>query len=279
MNNLNGNEGYYKRIGAAKPAIADLEALKRVHRAHLESIPFENFDILMGRLVSIETEAIRRKLVENSRGGYCFETNSLLCEMLKETGFTARPLLGRVVFGGPDWVPPRMHAIVLVELDGKRYLVDAGFGAHTPRAPMLIEDGAEMADAGRTWRLSVDPVHGWRLTDRHGEAWRDLYVFDLDVVYPADYKVMNHWCATSTDSPFVGNALIVRHTGDGRVTLLGRQFARYHGTLNRDGRVLESVDDLKKVLAEDFHLSIEATDAEWDMIWQRMPVPETAMDW
>ena len=66
-------DAYLRRIqyiGETAPAV---DTLKALHHAQLYTIPFENFDIQVGRGVSLEAEKIFEKLVHKRRGGYCFE--------------------------------------------------------------------------------------------------------------------------------------------------------------------------------------------------------------
>ena len=51
------------------------------------AVPFENLDVLLGRRISLKPDAIFRKLVTDRRGGYCFEQNSLLRDVLTTLGF------------------------------------------------------------------------------------------------------------------------------------------------------------------------------------------------
>ncbi len=44
---------YFNRIGYAGSARADLETLTRVHRAHAMAIPYENFDVQLGRPLTL----------------------------------------------------------------------------------------------------------------------------------------------------------------------------------------------------------------------------------
>lgn len=85
-------EAYLERVGLERGVRADDDSLEAIHRAQAYTIPFENFDILLGRCVSLETAAILDKLVGHKRGGYCFELNGLLLMALGTFGFEARPL-------------------------------------------------------------------------------------------------------------------------------------------------------------------------------------------
>ncbi|HEY6175060.1 MAG TPA: arylamine N-acetyltransferase, partial [Kofleriaceae bacterium] len=120
---------YFARIGYDGPRDATLATLNGIANAHVQAIPFENLDVLLGRGIDLDLDAVQRKLVDDRRGGYCFEQNSLLLAVLGELGFEARPLSARVRMQRPrDFVPARTHLVVRVELDGP-WLADVGIGS------------------------------------------------------------------------------------------------------------------------------------------------------
>jgi N-hydroxyarylamine O-acetyltransferase len=95
-NKLFNIERYLARLnysGGIQPTEDRLEAL---HRAQAYTIPFENFDILLGRGIALESAALCDKLVRRARGGYCFELNGVFLMALQAAGFDARALLARV---------------------------------------------------------------------------------------------------------------------------------------------------------------------------------------
>ena len=83
---------YFRRIGYTGPRTATLEVLNGIMAAHVQSIPFENLDVLLGRPISLAPEDIARKLIAERRGGYCFEHNTLLLHVLEALGFAVVPL-------------------------------------------------------------------------------------------------------------------------------------------------------------------------------------------
>jgi len=78
------------------------------------------------------------------RGGYCFEQNKLLAAVLAHLGYHCNPVRSRVVLLY-DWsvtATACTHIVLLVALPDKpeiSYLVDVGFGASAPLAPMALE--------------------------------------------------------------------------------------------------------------------------------------------
>ena len=243
-----------------------------MQRAHREAIPFENLDIRLGRPVAVDGEAVFAKLVTARRGGYCFEHNRLLADMLAEFGVRTRPLLARVRLGlPPDAHPPRTHVLLLADLADGRWIADAGFGgSYVPVLPLV--DGAEAATAdGARHRLrrsgGAGSLAGEWLLERAGpvaatdgralphDEWQPQYSFDLVEVAPADLEQANHWTATAPASRFTQLHVATVALPDGFASLVDRKL-----TVTRAGgnevREIESRQAYGKVLRDMFGLAL-----------------------
>src|SRR6185312_947840 len=98
---------YLRRVGWSGPVRVDLPTLRGLAIAHVATIPFANLD----------PAALQRKLVDEGRGGYCFEQNLLFEAMLREIGFEVSGLIARVLWGHPeDTQTPQSHMLLRVEL-------------------------------------------------------------------------------------------------------------------------------------------------------------------
>ena len=200
--------------GVVEPTEDRLEAL---HRAQYFTIPFENFDILLGREISLEPEALFDKLVARPRGGYCFELNGLFLMALKAFGFDARPLLARVHLAG---IPSgRGHQIALVTLHGRQWITDVGFGNHNLRAPLPLELDQPKTRDGFTFRFRDAGNFGTMLQYLAGGGWQDLYSFDLGHVYPADIAYGNYYTSTNSNSFFTFVRVAALPVPGGMITL------------------------------------------------------------
>src|SRR5688572_7690959 len=116
---------YLARLGFDAPPPPTLDTLKTLQRRHCAAVPFETLDTLMHRRVDIDLGAVERKVLHDGRGGYCYELNQLFLALLRDLGFDARPLTGRVVMNRPDGVvPARTHLISLVTIAGERWIAD-----------------------------------------------------------------------------------------------------------------------------------------------------------
>src|SRR4051794_34243649 len=119
---------YLRRIdydGDTAPSAATLAAL---HPAHLAAIPFENLDIVLGRGISVEFEAVQRKLVDARRGGYCYEHGLLFGAVLERLGFEVDRLLARVA-GDGSRPRARTHMALRVRTGGQAWLAGGRVGA------------------------------------------------------------------------------------------------------------------------------------------------------
>jgi N-hydroxyarylamine O-acetyltransferase len=164
------------RLQLAGPIRADEDGLETLHRAQAYTIPFENFDVLLGRGVNLDPAAVFAKLVRRPRGGYCFELNSLLLMALEYFGWQARPLLARVHLSGSP--SGRGHMLLLVTLAGREWIADVGFGGPGLRGPLPFEIGYLSVQDGQAFRLVTAEPFGTMLQTQRDDDWQNLYSFD-----------------------------------------------------------------------------------------------------
>ena len=80
-------DAYLGRIDYTGPRTPTYDALTGILQAHIASIPFESFDVLLGRPIRLDPEGLQAKIVTGRRGGYCFEHASLMYAALEAIGF------------------------------------------------------------------------------------------------------------------------------------------------------------------------------------------------
>lgn len=272
MDEANRIDAYLGRIGLARPPAADAEGLRAVQAAHRQSIPFENLDIPLGRAIACDSEAVFAKLVTRQRGGYCFEHNRLLIDMLGALGFAPRLLLARVLLGNPPAPTPRTHCLVLVDLGGEPWIADAGFGgSYAP--PMPLSDGQEATSAdGARHRLTrigeEGDLPGSWLLERLGpklatdgrvtsdEAWEAQFAFDLAQVADADMALGNHWAATHPGSRFTSVTVASLCLPDGFASLTGRDLTVWRKGQEKTAERLETPEAYGSALAAHFGIAL-----------------------
>jgi N-hydroxyarylamine O-acetyltransferase len=246
---------YLRRINQPPPADASLDTLRRLHLAHRETFLFENLTIQEGGQISLALDDLERKFIDEERGGYCFEHNTLFAAVLREAGFTTTTLLGRVRRGPPErWA--RTHMVLRLPIGRDIWLADVGFGSMGLIEPMPLRDGASAEQGGFTYRLRRDGAL-WVLAIRDASQTEiDLYEFSEDPQTPMDVEVANHFTSTHKDSIFRKSLTIQRTRRDERTILRNDALTRM-----RQGRIIDQPfarDRLREVARELFNVELPA---------------------
>ena len=245
---------YLARIDLEAAPRADLATLTAIHAAHVNAIPFEGLDPLLGRPVKLDLASVQDKLVDSRRGGYCFEQNTLLKAALEEIGFKVTALGARVRWMSPPESPlgPRTHMLLKVDLDDGAYLADAGFGACLIDAPLRLATDVEQRTAMGTYRLGeADGL--FSLSAKQPGGWRVAYSFNMEPQIQSDHELGSWYTSTSPLAPFVHTLIMERVSGDKRYKLVNRRLA----IEERDGNVVTerpigSAEELGRILDETF---------------------------
>ncbi|MDX8532058.1 arylamine N-acetyltransferase [Mesorhizobium sp. VK25A] len=246
-------DGYFARIGYGGPTDASLATLQALHAVHPRAIPFENIDALMGVSVGLDVASLQDKIFRQGRGGYCFEHNLIFMHALKALGFTVGGLAARVLWGQPnDAVTARSHMLLRIELGGRAYIADVGFGGLTLTAPLLLEPGLEQRTPHETFRL-VETGGQFRLqadiggTDV-GSDWRTLYRFDMSRAYEVDYGVASHFLSTHPSSHFLSTLVAALALPDRRHALRNNRLSTHHVGGRSEQREIPTAAELADVL-------------------------------
>jgi N-hydroxyarylamine O-acetyltransferase len=253
-------DSYFARIGYAGPRTPTLEVLHAIAGAHTQSIPFENLDVLLRRPINLEPAAIFQKLVHDHRGGYCFEQNGLLLEVLNALGFQAAPLSARVRWQRPrEFTPPRTHVFLRVDLDGETWLVDVGVGGLSPTSAIRLDDSGRIQttphEARRIIREEGRLFHQVLL----GSEWSDLYEFTLEEMPLVDREVGNWYTSSHPESHFRTRLIVSRAAPEGvRLTLMNDEFSIRDRYGRPETRKLSGPEALLEVLATHFGLHFPA---------------------
>ena len=223
---------YLQRLHLSENISPTTEGLHSLQRAQFYNIPFENFDIQLGRGIDLDPANLFDKLVRRPRGGYCLELNGLFLMALRAFGFDARPLLARVHLSGQP--SGRGHQLSLVNVEGRQWLVDVGFGKNTPLGPYLLKLNTVQDIGGKSIRLVDGGVFGNMLQTHTDEGWQNLYSFDMEHVCQGDINYGAHYTSTNSNSFFTTSRVAVKHLEDGMVTLFNNRL-----TLSQNGQEKE----------------------------------------
>jgi N-hydroxyarylamine O-acetyltransferase len=254
-------DAYCTRIGYSGPREATLAVVQTLVARHSAAIPFENLDVLLKRPIRLDLPSLYAKLVGKRRGGYCFEHNLLLLDVLRRIGFSAVGVAARVQWGRPaGTIGARTHMLLRVDLAERPYLADVGFGGPTPTAPLALQAGNEQATPHGSFRL-VAAGGEFDLEARLGEAWASLYRFSPQEQMAVDYEVANWFTSTHPNSLFVSHLIAARSDAAARYTLFNNKFTVRNRNGTTERRTLNDVSEFGEVVARDFGIaSIGADD-------------------
>jgi len=254
---------WLRRIGYTGPRTSTLTVLRDVIAAHTTTIPFENLDVLLGRVPKLDLGSLQAKLIDRRRGGYCFEQNTLFQAGLRSLGFTVSSLIARVIRGmAEDAVRPETHMILRVDLPEGPFLADVGFGVQTPTAPMPFRANVPQDTPHETMRLF--PVgEELVLQARLGDAWKNIYRLSPRHRLPVDFEVANWFVATHSGSPFISNMIATRPGAHGaRNTLFNGRFNIRRKSGEVEKTMVDGAESLRSVLAETFGVELDGTDLD-----------------
>ena len=253
---------YLNRLGldAERPSA---DALARLHRAHVERIPYETFWIHLGQAWGIDPSESTLRAATTRRGGYCFQLNGAFATLLRSLGYRVSVNVAGVHEAtGPDASTLRNHAALVV--DGLateanpegRWWVDAGLGdaLYEPmpltdtvvgQGPMRFGMAAVGADGLGDWHLSHDPSGSFSGVTLVDEA------VSLDV-----FVDRHRFNATSPQSGFAKTVTAQRRSASGMSVVRGCVLT-VRSADETTTRTCESLPEWLDVLEGEFDLSLD----------------------
>lgn len=249
-------EKYLSRIGAGtdekRPSA---ESLKRLQRRHLLSVPFENLDIHWKRPIVLDVEKFYEKIVDENRGGFCYELNGLFNALLNELGYETKMVSARVAREGGVFSPDFAHMAIIATVEGEEYLVDVGFGEFTAGPLKFILD-IEQEDQAGVFRITNFPYEGdeyFEIAKKEEDGWRSENIFTLKTRELAEYTGMCHFQQTSPESHFVKKKICSLMTEQGRKTLTSDKFIETKNGVRNEVPV-ETQGQFDEILRREFNI-------------------------
>jgi N-hydroxyarylamine O-acetyltransferase len=256
---------FFRRIGYQRTPICDVATLKAIHSAFALTVPYEALGIQLGQHMAVDVEEAYAKIVEQGRGGWCYEANGLLAWAYESVGFEVTRLCGGVMrekLG--DWALGN-HLVLLVACNCQKWLADVGFGDGLIE-PVLLQDGP-FQNGVYTCRLQ-DMGNGWWRYHNDPRGASASFDFNTDLTDKALLDERATWLETDPKSPFVLNAVAQIWTRASQKTLRGRVLT----ITTDDGEVrkhIESESDYHAHLLAHFGIDISMGNGLWQRICAR----------
>jgi N-hydroxyarylamine O-acetyltransferase len=263
-----------------EPEPPSVEALARVHRAHVERVPYETVWIHMGHRWGIDPQASLQR-VATGRGGYCYHLNGALSTVLEALGYRVTRHVGGV--HGPDGPSedafPNHLALLVHDLPddtnpGGTWYVDAGLG-DALHAPLPLRPGTyEQAPM----RFSLERVeHGvgdWHLTHDPTGSFSGMSFLETPVRMET-FEARHEYLSTSPDSGFVRTLTVQRRRPDGMDILRACVLSRRTGDITTR-EVLDRRRDWFDALTDVFDLQLDGSPEDLDALWERVSATHAA---
>lgn len=243
---------YLGRIFYTESVEPTLQALTKLQRAHLLNVPFENLDIQQH--IKIDLAKTFHKIVDQNRGGFCYELNGLFYQLLKEIGFDVNMVSARVYNAKTKAYSPEYdHMALVVKFDGECYLSDVGFGEFA-FTPLKIGASNIINDPRGVFKIETKGDH-YIVSKEHTNA-TDVpeYMFTLIPRELREFYPMCQFHQTSSESHFTQKLICSLPTQNGRLTLTGNVLRLTHNDSVME-RTLHSDRAIQQVLQDYFFSS------------------------
>ena len=249
---------YLTALGVERE-VPSLDLLSRITEAHVERVPFSSVGPRLGEALPLDLPSLFDRLIARRRGGYCFEQNRFMFEMLDELGFSVERYLARVTYdGNPD--PPLTHRVTVVDLAGDRFVVDVGFGGIGPLRPIPLGGPAPEP----TWRAfrAVWPSPGrFQIEAERKGAFLPLYTVDIAEYGEADCELGHFYSHRHPEAIFV-NHLVVMRTAAGEVRSLKDTSYAVLRPSGDTREVIDSASRMREVLVDELGLDVTRAECE-----------------
>lgn len=246
---------YFQRIGYQGATEPTVENLTAIHLAHVFAFPFENLNSWSGKPVSLAPADIEAKFVHQKRGGYCFEGNTLFAAVLRQLGYQVTLLIARVRWmQPPDVETPRSHMLMRVDIDGRPWIADVGFGAVGQTVPLALDTDEVQHTPHEPRRYRRQNGIVTHQIGIGGDRWEDVYCFDLYEAVPMDFEMANWFVSTHPESLFRKTLFVTLPRRDHRLILVFGEFTRRYLDGRIERRPVSDDTDLRHLLVHEFGL-------------------------
>lgn len=153
-------------------------------------------------LHKMSTIDLYKRICVNRTGGYCFEHNKLVYDILEHLGYNVQLVLARVINNNFDMVrPPLTHRITLVKILSEYYIVDCAFGGDKgPTIPVPVPIITNVDEKSNNNNDSIDSsISGPIVIDEYNRSFRISYNFknknhpDTDTYYmQCNHKILTN---------------------------------------------------------------------------------------
>lgn len=248
---------YIEKLGLQDTKI-DLSFVRLMQQKHMARFSFNSLAVLTGKTINIDTSSVFHKIVELELGGYCFEHNKLIYEILKDLSFDVSLQLARVVKGN-DLDVPRTHRFTLLNWKNRQYIIDGGYGPTAPLYPIEFLPGKIQHQGNQQYRILHMENGDYMLQRWHKGEFQPLYSFDMARYCESDALTGHFYSHKHPSAVFVNNLVVSRKDELHIFSLRNHQFHIISST-DTNITTINDKETLKGILREYFSLDLDEAD-------------------
>jgi len=253
-------EHYLKGIDVGeKPK--NISDINNLIRKHLQSLYFCNIPVLLGQDISLDLESIVTKMIEQKKGGYCFEHNKLLYEALKYFGFEVEAPFARVL-NNQNIDVAKTHRFTILKFKGERYIIDAGFSFMSPNSAIKFGDTPTKTIFGRDYIVKELEANNFELAMIRENELYILYSFDMAKYNEQDFEMGHFYSCKHKDANFVNNLVLSKIT-DSKIYSLKNNSYHEISKENSEETIIKTKVDFTAILRHKFQYNISDKDVKY----------------
>jgi arylamine N-acetyltransferase len=245
---------YLDRLGL-DPEPPSLDALARLHRAHVERVPWETLWIQCGERWGIDPVGSVDRIAATGRGGYCYHLNGAFGRLLTELGYRVARHQG-AVHGpeGPTAAELGNHLVLTVsglptdEHPEGRWYVDVALGDALHEPLPLAAGRYPSGPFAFTVSEVSDGIGEWHLDHHDAGAFTGM-AWSQAPAGMAEFGAHHRRLATDPDSTFVRFLVMSRRDARGADLLRGLGYQRAgepatRRTVASEGELFDLIGDV-----------------------------------
>lgn len=247
-------DAYLKRIHFESTPTINVSTFIKLHESHVTNVPFENLDIQHKKEIKLEQEHLFKKIVRNTRGGFCYELNYLFYHLLLNLGFKTT-IISVQIFDNEIPGPEFDHLALIIKLNGNNWLADVGFGDLFVK-PLNIATTDIQYDGRNYFKIkNLDEKSFLLSMSKNGIDFEKKYTFQIDEKKIEQFTEQCLLKQQSLSSYFVKNKVVTLPFSNGRKTIFNSRYIVKTNGIKTEFKIENKKEEIT-ILKKEFNITL-----------------------
>jgi len=251
-----------------KDDIKTFEDIKLLMKSHLKNIPFTSIPVVLKNDLPLDIDSVCNKLIYKGRGGYCFEQNKLLFEVLKSFGFKVSYFLARVV-NNQNIQTPKTHRITILDYEDNRYMLEVGMSYLSTPVPIKFGKESTYSHIGRSYKINEYEDGSYSFDIVQEDGYFVLNKFDLTPCFEVDFEMGHFYSYSHKNAVFVNNLVLSVVLEDMVKSLRNNVYFKIYEN-KQEEILIDSIQKLHEIITQEFNYPI--TDEEVEFLYNNFVI-------